>query len=207
MRGPMDEIDQPEPQSSATGSRTGRVRPPGGKALARLVQELASHGFLDDAQVVATLALPELEESAARELVARVAGPRPGTPEEGYGDGLQRLGEAYLATAEDLAATPPTPAGPNWRSLGPWTIPNGQTYGASRVNVSGRVSAIAVDPTNVNHLLVGAANGGVWESRDRGASWSPRTDDAATLTVGAIAFHPSTPATVLAGMGEGNWWS
>jgi hypothetical protein len=90
----------------------------------------------------------------------------------------------------------------------PWTIPNGQTYGASRVNVSGRVSCIAVDPSRPAHLLVGSAGGGVWESVDRGGSWAPRTDYAATLTVGALAFDPQAPGTVYCGTGEGNafWW-
>ena len=97
-------------------------------------------------------------------------------------------------------------AAPQWRSLGPWTVPDGQTYGSARVNVSGRVSAIAVDPSNPAHLLVGAANGGVWESFDRGDSWEPRTDDAPTLAVGALAFDPAHPATVYCGLGEGNWW-
>jgi hypothetical protein len=112
-----------------------------------------------------------------------------------------------MAVAETLSTTPPSPTGPNWRSLGPWTIPNGQTYGASRINASGRVSSVAVDPGNAQHLLAGGAHGGIWESRNRGLSWAPRTDHAATLTTGAIAFHPTTPTTVLAGTGEGNWWA
>ena len=86
----------------------------------------------------------------------------------------EEIAEAYRETGERLG--PPTPTGPQWRSLGPWTIPNGQTYGASRVNVSGRVAAIAVHPANPARVLCGAANGGVWESFDRGASWTPRTD-------------------------------
>jgi hypothetical protein len=52
---------------------------------------------------------------------------------------------AHIAEASMTAALaptgPPTATGPQWRSLGPWTIPNGQTYGSSRVNVSGRLSA------------------------------------------------------------------
>lgn len=108
----------------------------------------------------------------------------------------------------DQAMGPPTATGPQWRSLGPWTIPNGQTYGGSRVNVSGRVSTIAVDPSNPDHVLCGAAAGGVWESFDRGGSWFPRTDFAATLTIGALAFDPVNPRIVYCGTGEGNafWW-
>ena len=123
-------------------------------------------------------------------------------------DGLgvaEEIAEAYLAAAEVMG--PPTPFGPQWRSCGPWTIPNGQTYGATRINVSGRVSALAVDPANPAHVLAGAANGGVWESFNRGASWAPRTDYQRTLTVGALAFDPSAPGTVYCGTGEGDWWS
>jgi photosystem II stability/assembly factor-like uncharacterized protein len=103
---------------------------------------------------------------------------------------------------------PPTATGPQWRSIGPWTIPNGQTYGSSRINVSGRVATIAVDPSNAAHVLCGSAAGGVWESFDRGGSWAPRTDFAATLTVGALAFDPVNPSIVYCGTGEGNafWW-
>jgi len=103
--------------------------------------------------------------------------------------------------------SPPTPTGPQWRSLGPWTVPNGQTYGSSRVNISGRVSTIAVHPTNPARVLCGAANGGVWESFDRGSSWAPRTDYASTLAVGAIAYDRTNPSRAYCGLGEGNWWS
>ena len=57
--------------------------------------------------------------------------------------------------------TAPVPLlGPAWRSLGPTEIPGGQTYGASRVTVAGRVAAIAIDPSTRNDVLVGAAAGG-----------------------------------------------
>ena len=75
------------------------------------------------------------------------------------------------------------------------------------MNVSGRVAAIAVDPSKPAHVLCGAANGGVWESFDRGASWAPRTDYQATTAVGAVVFSPANPAIVYCGTGEGNWWS
>ena len=129
------------------------------------------------------------------------------------------IGAAEARTHSDLTSKslidgavqpmgPPTTTGPQWRSIGPWTIPNGQTYGSTRVNVSGRVATIAVDPSNPAHVLCGSAGGGVWESFDRGGSWAPRTDFAATLTVGALAFDPVNPSIVYCGTGEGNafWW-
>ncbi len=105
-----------------------------------------------------------------------------------------------------LAEAPPTPA-VKWRSLGPAGIPYGQTYGSGpggTTTVAGRVPAIAVDPSDSQHVLVGAAAGGVWQTSDGGQSWAPVTDDQPTLSIGALAFDPSTPSNIYVGSGEGN---
>jgi photosystem II stability/assembly factor-like uncharacterized protein len=67
---------------------------------------------------------------------------------------------------------------------------------------------VVVDPNDPAHILVGAAGGGVWETRDTGLTWSPRTDDQPSLATGAIAFDPANPSLVYAGTGEGDafWW-
>ncbi|PYM18317.1 MAG: hypothetical protein DMD81_06170, partial [Candidatus Rokuibacteriota bacterium] len=65
----------------------------------------------------------------------------------------------------------------------------------------GRVTSIAVDPRDPAHWLIGGALGGVWETRDTGSTWSPRTDAQASLAVGAIAFAPSNANIVYAGTG------
>src|SRR6266540_5025696 len=116
----------------------------------------------------------------------------------------------YLRGARQRAAlleeAPPSPA-VAWRPLGPAGIPDGQTYGSgpgSTATMAGRVSAIAVDPNEPDHLLIGSAAGGVWETRDGGAGWTRRRDDQPTLSIGALAFDPSDPSTVYAGTGEGN---
>jgi photosystem II stability/assembly factor-like uncharacterized protein len=67
---------------------------------------------------------------------------------------------------------------------------------------SGRVASIAVDPRDPSRWLLGVGNGGVWETRDAGGSWTPLTDDAPTLATGAIAFAPSNPEIVYAATGE-----
>src|SRR5204863_3626627 len=116
----------------------------------------------------------------------------------------------YLRGAQERALLmTEAPPGPTvtWRSLGPAGIPDGQTYGSGPgglATMAGRVSAIAVDPSDSEHVLVGGAAGGVWETRDGGTSWTPRTDDQPTLSVGALAFDPTNPSTVYAGTGEGN---
>jgi hypothetical protein len=91
-----------------------------------------------------------------------------------------------------------------WTDIGPWLIPNGQTYGTNRVDVSGRVASIAVDPFDPNHLLLGAAGGGIWEFR---AGWKPRTDQMPSLAIGAVTFDPSKAGRAYAGSGEGNFYA
>ncbi|MEU4291756.1 hypothetical protein AB0E63_26310 [Kribbella sp. NPDC026596] len=72
------------------------------------------------------------------------------------------------------------------------------------MTVSGRISAIAINPNDPRRLLIGSAAGGIWESRDGGANWTPRTDDQPTLSIGALAFDLSDTSTVYAGTGEAN---
>ena len=108
---------------------------------------------------------------------------------------------------EELLVEAPPEAAVVWRSLGPAAIPRGQTYGSgpgSTATMAGRVAAIAVDPEDSEHILVGAAAGGVWQTRDGGRAWSPQTDDQPTLSIGALGFDPLEPSTVYAGTGEGN---
>jgi photosystem II stability/assembly factor-like uncharacterized protein len=63
---------------------------------------------------------------------------------------------------------------------------------------------IAVDPGNANHILIGSGGGGVWETRDAGKTWRPRTDDQPSMSTGAIAFDPTNPQIVYVGTGEGD---
>jgi subtilisin-like proprotein convertase family protein len=88
-----------------------------------------------------------------------------------------------------------------WTSVGPAPLPNGQTS-AIAAPVSGRVSAIAVDPTDEDIVYVGAAQGGVYRSLDGGQTWTPIFDDALSLAIGAIAIAPSDPTIVYVGTGE-----
>jgi photosystem II stability/assembly factor-like uncharacterized protein len=172
------------------------MKPRGGKALLRLITFNAERGL--------DLGPRPLEITSEP---ARIAGTYAGVA-EGLKSRFARRTPAPLAgVAAGPSPAPAAPAGPLWRSLGPVVMHNGQTYGSSRVDVSGRVSAIAVDPSDCNHILAGAAGGGVWESRDSGASWSARTDFMPTLTTGALAFDPSAPATVYCGTGEGNFYA
>jgi hypothetical protein len=95
--------------------------------------------------------------------------------------------------------------GPQWVNIGPAPIINGQI--APSGPVSGRVLGIAVDPANQARWLVGSAQGGVWETLDTGATWSAKSDDQASLAIGAIAFAPANSSIIFAGTGEPNFGS
>jgi photosystem II stability/assembly factor-like uncharacterized protein len=96
-----------------------------------------------------------------------------------------------------LFGMPTTPG--QWVSLAPWLI-----FGStSPPNFnSGRIAALAVDPSDSRHWLTGVGNGGVWETRDAGGTWAPLTDQAPTLAIGAVAFAPSNPSIIYAATGE-----
>jgi photosystem II stability/assembly factor-like uncharacterized protein len=68
--------------------------------------------------------------------------------------------------------------------------------------VSGRVTALAVDPTNSNVIYLGGAEGGVWKSTDGGTTWTPLTDSQPSLAVGSMAIDPQNPQTIYVGTGE-----
>jgi uncharacterized repeat protein (TIGR01451 family) len=71
--------------------------------------------------------------------------------------------------------------------------------------VAGRITALAVDPTNANVVYAGSADGGVWKTTDGGVHWTPLTDTQASLAVGSIAIDPSNHSTIYVGTGEENF--
>jgi hypothetical protein len=66
--------------------------------------------------------------------------------------------------------------------------------------VSGRVTALATDGAT---LYMGSADGGVWKSTDGGTTWTALTDDAPTLSTGALAVNPADHS-LWVGTGEAN---
>ena len=167
--------------------------PAGGKALRRLFTYLAERDPSLNLEVVRTLVIPKATVpkfvlpkrtslATAARVLAAPARKRRGAP------AARSLGAAISKAAMALSRAPGRPvrkrvgmaehvAAPLvWQPIGPDHIPNGQTYGTNRVDVIGRVSSIAIDPGNTKHILLGSAGGGIWESKDSGANWTPRTD-------------------------------
>jgi len=105
---------------------------------------------------------------------------------------------------------------PPWTPLGPVPLASdGTGQGLQDYHqVSGRATAIAIDTADPsgNTVYIGGAQGGVWKSTNAAASiannvtWTPVTDDQATLSIGSIAIQPGntdpTKSVVLVGTGE-----
>lgn len=70
--------------------------------------------------------------------------------------------------------------------------------------MSGRITAIDVNLRDKDHILVGSASGGVWESKNGGVSWKPIFDDQPTLSIGALKINQNNPSEIWVGTGEGN---
>lgn len=70
--------------------------------------------------------------------------------------------------------------------------------------VSGRITAIDVVSSNANHMVIGAASGGVWISENGGLTWTAVFDDQPVASIGAVAINQSNPDVIWVGTGEGN---
>ena len=70
--------------------------------------------------------------------------------------------------------------------------------------MSGRVTALTVDPTDRDVIYAGTASGGLWRSTSSGTAWEPLFDDQDILSIGSVAVAPSNPDVIWAGTGEGN---
>ena len=77
----------------------------------------------------------------------------------------------------------PTFAGLRFRLIGP-------------AFTSGRVVAVAVDPTDHSRYFVGAASGGVWKTTNAGTTWTPVFDNEASYSIGVVVIDPKNPLTV-----------
>ena len=103
----------------------------------------------------------------------------------------------------------------SWTPVGPNAVLT-PAYGL----VSGRVSALALDPadTTGNRLYVGTTGGGVWVAQNAASSnaslvaFSPLTDNVAALlsaqdpsiSIGALTVQPGGTGVILAGTGDTN---
>jgi len=114
----------------------------------------------------------------------------------------------WALAAVFAASIPLVASGQTFQSQGPSpssgpiaTVQSGDQF--PNGTVSGAVQAIAIDPTNSNTIFIGAPNGGIWVTRDGGASWKPLSDKNTSLSISSLAFDPTdtTRQKLIAGIG------
>src|SRR6476619_1080080 len=69
---------------------------------------------------------------------------------------------------------------------------------------SGRVSDVAIDPSDKRTWYVGASAGGVWKSTNGGISFSPIFDGQGSFSIGAVTIDHANPNVIWVGTGENN---
>jgi photosystem II stability/assembly factor-like uncharacterized protein len=90
-----------------------------------------------------------------------------------------------------------------WKELGPKVIPKSPAVNTNvKVNVTGRITALV---TAGETIYVGTAQGGIWKTINEGKHWTPTSDNAISLAIGALAMDPNNPEILYAGTGEGNF--
>lgn len=104
----------------------------------------------------------------------------------------------------------------SWTPLGPVPLASDATGNGTQDyhQVAGRATAVAIDPADPtgNTVYIGGAQSGVWKSTNgansnaNSVTWTPVTDDQATLSIGAIAIQPGNTdppkSVILAATGE-----
>ncbi|MBL0177060.1 MAG: hypothetical protein IPP94_17695 [Ignavibacteria bacterium] len=71
-------------------------------------------------------------------------------------------------------------------------------------NVGGRITGVAIHPTNPSIAYFTAADGGIWKTTDGGDELLPIADDLPTMAMGAIDIDPRNPDIIYVGTGEAN---
>jgi photosystem II stability/assembly factor-like uncharacterized protein len=110
---------------------------------------------------------------------------------------LQQLSQKMDAEARTIGIGGQM-AGVSWQLAGPEPTNTGYAYPTT----SGRVTALAIDPSDSKIVYLGGAEGGIWKTMNGGATWTPLTDKQASLAIGSIAIAPSSHETIYVGTGE-----
>jgi hypothetical protein len=86
-----------------------------------------------------------------------------------------------------------------WEQMGPtsWNQTSGWNPGV------GRITSLAFENGNTNHIIVGSQTGGVWKTTNGGSNWTVLTDNLSNLVVYALAIDPTNTATYFWGSSSG----
>lgn len=70
--------------------------------------------------------------------------------------------------------------------------------------ISGRISDMAVNPSNHSEYYFTAASGGVWKTENSGTTFTPVFDKEGSYSIGCITIDPNNSNVVWVGTGENN---
>ncbi len=81
--------------------------------------------------------------------------------------------------------------GGSWSQVGPF-------------NTGGRITDLAIDPSDDATFFIGTSVGGIFKTTDHGLNWTAIFDDIGRPSIGNIAIAPSNSQVIYAGTGEAN---
>ena len=102
---------------------------------------------------------------------------------EYYLEGLQQAAELHIQTRGNREY--------NWELAGP-------------INVGGRITDLAIHPSNPETWYVGAASGGIYKTTDEGINWENIFTEAPVISIGDLAIDSNNEDIIYAGTGEAN---
>lgn len=102
---------------------------------------------------------------------------------------LATIPAQLTAQGTDTAAMAKAAASLKLRSIGP-------------ASMSGRISDIAVHPSDRSTWYVAAGSGGIWKTTNAGTTFTPVFDDQSSYSIGEITIDPTNPEVIWAGTGE-----
>lgn len=107
--------------------------------------------------------------------------------------------ERYSSSQNNSTQLSRVNAASKWEELGPtnWNQTSGWNPGV------GRITSIAIDPKDDDHIIVGSPGGGVWKTIDSGASWSALTDNLSNVLVYSLTIDPVNSSVYYWGSSSG----
>jgi photosystem II stability/assembly factor-like uncharacterized protein len=93
-----------------------------------------------------------------------------------------------------------------WKELGPFSSNTYNGTGSPAPGV-GRIDKPWINPLDVNHLRAGTNNGGLWESKDGGATWQLLTEGLISPKAQGFAVDPANANIIYMGIADGRGYA